>query len=198
MKKRAYKNLVIVSVILVVIVGIPLILLNYQAKRSGLSMSEVIGRLTSSSDTGNEYNENFGETGKRIDFLDKTAIGMDFTEPPLIAHLQAVDLDDNGFLDVIVCDDRGNFVSWIKQEPEGVYNEIILADDLIAPAHVQVFDFDQDGDKDLMVGVLGQLFPNNDKIGSVVILENTGNFNFRKRHYRRKNSPCFGCSGRRS
>lgn len=181
MKKRSYKNLVVLFAILVVVAGIPLLLLNYQTKRSGLSMSEVISRFTNSNDDGKENNETFGETGERIDFLDKSAIGIDFTEPPLIAHIQAVDLDDNGLMDVIVCDDRGNFVSWIKQEPLGVYNEIILADELIAPAHVQVFDFDQDGDKDLLVGVLGQLFPNNDKIGSVVILENTGNFNFKKR-----------------
>jgi FG-GAP-like repeat len=181
MKKRSYKNLIIVSVILVVIIGIPLLLLNYQTKHSGLSMSEVISRLTNSTDAWKEKNETFSDTGKRIDFLDKTAIGMNFTEPPLIAHIQAVDLDNNGLMDVIVCDDRGNFVSWIKQESAGVYNEIILADELIAPSHVQVFDFDKDGDKDLLVGVLGQLFPNNDKIGSVVILENTGNFNFKKR-----------------
>jgi len=31
-----------------------------------------------------------------------------------------------------------------------------------------------------MVGVLGMLFPNNDKIGSVVILENDGHANFKK------------------
>jgi hypothetical protein len=62
----------------------------------------------------------------------------------------------------------------------GTFTEKILASDIIAPAHVQVIDFDFDGDKDLMVGVLGQLFPNNDKIGSVVILENDGNFNFIK------------------
>ncbi len=41
-------------------------------------------------------------------------------------------------------------------------------------------DFDKDGDNDLIVGVLGMLFPNNDKIGSVVILENDGKYNFKK------------------
>jgi hypothetical protein len=62
----------------------------------------------------------------------------------------------------------------------GVYTEKILASDLIAPAHVQVIDFDKDGDKDLIVAVLGMLFPSNDKIGSVVILENDGKCNFKK------------------
>jgi hypothetical protein len=143
-------------------------------------MGEVISRITGSKDAQSTEGA-VVETGEKNDFLQKTAIGMDFTEPPLIAHIQAVDLDDNGLLDVIVCDDRGNFVSWIKQEPANIYNEFILADELNAPSHVQVYDFDMDGDKDLMVGVLGQLFPNNDKIGSVVILENTGDFSFKKR-----------------
>jgi hypothetical protein len=109
-----------------------------------------------------------------VDFLDPSPIGNEFTEPPLIAHIQAVDLDNDQLLDVVLCDDRGNSVSWIRQYPLGTFTETILASDLIAPSHVQVMDFDQDGDKDLMVGVLGMLFPNNDLIGSVVILENNG------------------------
>ena len=48
----------------------------------------------------------------------------------------------------------------------------------MAPAHVQAIDFDGDGDKDLMVAVLGMLFPNNDKIGTVVVLENDGHCHF--------------------
>jgi len=179
-KKRGSKSLIIIIVILVVIIGIPLLLLNYQANRTGLSMAEVISRITNTADSENETASE-GKTGEKIDFLDKKEIGMEYTEAPLIAHIQAVDLDENGLLDVIVCDDSGNFVSWIKQEPAGAFTETVLADDIIAPSHVQVFDFDMDGDKDLMVGVLGQLFPNNDKIGSVVILENTGDFKYKKR-----------------
>ena len=34
------------------------------------------------------------------------------------------------------------------------------------------------GDNDLIVGLQGMLFPNNDKIGSVVILENDGQMQF--------------------
>lgn len=71
-------------------------------------------------------------------------------------------LDEDGLLDVIVCDDKGNFVSWIRQQPAGVYTETILVDNLLAPAHVEVRDFDFDSDKDLIVKLLGMLFPNND------------------------------------
>lgn len=181
-KKGSYKNLILITVLLMVIIGIPYLLLNYQAKRIGLTKKEIISRITRKSDTGNQKVTVGGEnvTGEKIDFLVPMAIGMEFSDPPQISHIQAVDLDDDGLLDVIVCDVRGNFVSWIRQYPLGTFTEKILASDLIAPAHVEVIDFDGDGDKDLIVGVLGMLFPNNDKIGSVVILENDGQFNFTK------------------
>lgn len=181
--KGGNKTIILITMILVVIVGIPYLLLNYQAKRIGLTKKEVISRITGKSDAGRNKVTAGGEnvTGEKIDFLVPMAIGMEFGEPPLISHIQAVDLDDDGLLDVIVCDARGNFVSWIRQYPLGTFTEKILANDLIAPAHVEVIDFDGDGDKDLIVGVLGMLFPNNDKIGSVVILENDGQFNFTKR-----------------
>jgi hypothetical protein len=181
-KKRGNKGFILIAVLILVIIGIPLLLLNYQAKRSGLTIGEVVSRITGKSDSENKEVQNAGEntTGEKIDFLVPAAIGQKFTEPPLIAHIQAVDLDNDGLLDVILCDDRGNFVSWIRQNPAGTYTETILAGDLIAPAHVQAIDYDKDGDLDLMVGVLGMLFPNNDKIGSVMILENDGKCNFTK------------------
>ena len=42
-------------------------------------------------------------------------------------------------------------------------------------------DIDKDGDLDVLVACMGQLFPSNDKIGSVVILENDGRQNFTPR-----------------
>jgi len=181
-RKSGYKNIILIAAILIAIVGIPLLLLNYQARYTGLTRGEVIRRVVGRSAAGDKGSAGVAEklTGEKIDFLDPRPIGQEFTDPPLIAHIQAIDLDDDQLLDVILCDDRGNFISWIRQYPAGTFTESILASDLIAPAHVQIIDFDSDGDKDLMVGVLGMLFPNNDKIGSVVILENDGRFNFRK------------------
>jgi len=179
-RKGGSKNILIIAVILLILTGIPLLLLNYQAQRTGLTMGEVVNRIVKNSDSETEVNTAQDKAGEKIEFLDPQQIGMEFSEPPLIAHIQAVDLDQDSLLDVVVCDDRGNFVSWIQQKPLGTFTEKILGSDIIAPAHVQVIDFDFDGDKDLMVGVLGQLFPNNDKIGSVVILENDGEFNFIK------------------
>lgn len=181
-RKRKYRNIIPIAAIIIIIVGIPFLLLNYQAKRSGLTKNEVIKRITVKlkSDSSNTSEPGENVTGAKIDFLDQMPIGQKFEEPPLISHIQAVDLDDDKLLDVILCDCRGNFVSWIRQDPAGTFTESILARDLIAPAHIQVIDFDGDGDKDILVAVLGMLFPNNDKIGSVVILENNGKFSFTK------------------
>ncbi len=181
-KKKKLKNRITIILLVVILFGIPFMVLNYQANKSGLTKREVLRRITGNADSSDTETggSNQTVTGEKIDFLDPAPIGTPFTEPPLIAHIQAVDLDHDQLLDVILCDDRGNFVSWIRQYPAGIYTESILASDLLAPAHVQVTDFDKDGDNDLMVGVLGMLFPNNDKIGSVVILENDGQFNFSK------------------
>jgi hypothetical protein len=170
------KSIITVAAILFVLVGIPFLLLNYQAKRSGLTRKDVINRTISRSEGDGKLAVKLSgsTTGGKIDFLDPLPIGNEFSEAPLIAHIQAVDLDDDNLLDVILCDDRENSVSWIRQYPLGTFTETTLARDLVAPSHVEVLDFDQDGDNDLMVGVLGMLFPNNDLIGSVVILENTG------------------------
>ena len=182
MQKKKLKNLIPVAIVIIVILGIPLLFLNYQAKRSGMTRGEVLQRIFGSSATGVETAETIqaDNAGEKIDFLDQEPIGLAFSDPPLIAHLQVVDLDKDDLLDVIVCDDKGNFVSWIRQFPAGTYTEKVIAGDIIAPSHVQAIDFDNDGDTDLVMGVLGMLFPNNDKIGSVVIMENDGLHNFTK------------------
>jgi hypothetical protein len=181
-KRGRYKNIIPIAAIIIVLAGIPFLLLNYQAKRSGLSKGDVLRRITVKFKSGGSDARGSVEniTGAKIDFLDRMPIGQNFEDPPLISHIQATDLDDDKLLDVVLSDCRGNFVSWIRQYPAGTYAESVLADDIIAPAHVQVIDFDGDNDKDILVAVLGMLFPNNDKIGSVVILENDGRFNFRK------------------
>ncbi len=186
-KKRKKKifNIIPVLAILVLIAGIPMLVLNYQSGRSGLSKKEVVSRLMAKIFGGDDADgESAGKAAgadkSYSDFLVPQPIGFEFTEAPLISHICVTDLDRDGLLDVVVCDCKSNFVSWIRQYPQGVYTEKILADELIAPAHVEANDFDMDGDLDLIVGVLGMLFPNNDKIGSVVILENDGKQNFTK------------------
>lgn len=109
------------------------------------------------------------------------AIGNKFEEPPQVSNLAVGDVNKDGLLDVVVCDIKNNTISVISQQPKDVFTEKIVADNIKAPSHVQIFDFDNDGDNDLIIALLGMLFPNNDRIGSIVVLENDGKNNFTKR-----------------
>lgn len=181
-QKRGLKNFIPTLLILFVFVGIPMLFLNYQAKRSGMTWGGVIHRIMNRAGVKDKVSGILPDntSNEKIHFMDPITIGDSFIEPPLISNIAVADLDKDGLLDVIVCDCRNNTVSWIRQYPAGTYTETALAVNLVAPAHVQIADFDKDGDNDIMVAVLGLLFPSNDKIGSVVILENDGRNVFSK------------------
>ena len=117
------------------------------------------------------------ETGS---FFVASKIGSEIGEKqkPRIANVRAEDLDQDGLLDVIVCDVRRHAVRWIRQSPRGVFVEQPCGQMVRAPAHAEPTDIDQDGDMDLLVASLGRLYPTNDKIGSVVVLENDGRMAF--------------------
>jgi hypothetical protein len=102
-------------------------------------------------------------------------------ERPQISHVAIADLDRDGLMDVLVCDAFRNLVGWIRQAPVGTFTEQTIAK-VPAPAHVEAVDFDQDGDTDLLVASLGVLFPNNNRVGSVIVLENDGRQGFQS-HY---------------
>jgi len=99
-------------------------------------------------------------------------------ERPLIANVQVVDLDGDELLDIVACDAARNVVAWIRQFPAGIYTEHPITTNILAPAHAEAIDFDEDGDLDLVIASLGELFPNNLRIGSVVVLENDGEQGF--------------------
>jgi len=181
-KGKGIRTLVLMVVILFLLLGIPYFLISYQAKQKGMTRREVINRIANR--TGEKKEPSFevqnATIGKKIDFLTPSPVGLPFNNPPFISNVATVDLDGDGLLDIIVCDCKSNSVNWIRQNPVGVFTETVLADSLGAPAHVQVVDFDKDGDKDILVATLGVIFPSNDKIGSVVILENDGTNHFKK------------------
>ena len=118
--------------------------------------------------------------GPPSDLFAPTPIGDPAGESdrPQISNVRTTDLDGDGLMDVLVCDAVRNRVSWIRQSPKGVYTESPLGDDIQAPGHVSPVDFDRDGDVDLLVASLGTLFPNNRRIGSVIVLENNGRQQF--------------------
>ncbi len=115
-----------------------------------------------------------------VTFLKSQAIGEPMTGKPWIAHVNPVDLDRDGLMDLLTCDAKDNTVTWLRQVKPGEFVETVLAADLPAPVHVEAVDMDGDGDLDLLVACMGQVFPNNDKIGSVVILENDGHQQFNR------------------
>jgi hypothetical protein len=93
--------------------------------------------------------------------------------PAWITHVQIIDFDGDGLADVIACDARRQRVVCHRQLPGGQWEEQILGERLPAPAHATVVDLDQDGDYDVLVSVLGNIWPDDGVIGRLVLLENT-------------------------
>jgi len=154
----------------------------YQAHRSGLSIGDMIGHVFKRGRQEDAVQGPVrGMRGAKIDFMMPAPIGFPSTEPPRIGSLEIVDLDRDGLQDVIVADMLASRVGWIRQSAGGSYVERWLGPVLPAPAHVSASDVDKDGDLDILVACMGLLFPSNDKIGSVVILENDGKLNFTPR-----------------
>ena len=170
-----------------IFIVIPMGILTYQANRKGLTLGEFIKRIVNRMDGTPksidkvETNGKKTETQNKSPFLKKISIGNPITSKPWITHLTIVDLDKDNLKDVILCDARANRIHWVRQSPLNVYTEIPLGKQIRVPVHVTANDIDGDNDLDLLIASMGMVFPNNDKIGSVVVLENDGNNNFSNR-----------------
>lgn len=91
---------------------------------------------------------------------------------PQITNVQIVDLDKDGRSDVIVCDAQRNRVFCYRALPGGRWEEVPLGDEVNCPACATPVDLDSDGDLDLVVAVLGSVYPTDERVGQVVWLEN--------------------------
>jgi FG-GAP-like repeat len=94
---------------------------------------------------------------------------------PNPCHSEAVDLDRDGLVDLVVSNlggpKPGDFlrgtVTWLRQSPKGVFQPIVLASKLPRIADVEPADLDGDGDVDLVVAAFGWR-----QVGSIFWLEN--------------------------
>jgi FG-GAP-like repeat len=105
--------------------------------------------------------------------LSKLPLGSEAKFPSRITNVQVVDFDRDGISDVLVCDALRNALLWHRQSPIGTWEERVLGEDLVAPAHATVIDLDRDGDRDVIVSVLGNIHPDDTHVGRVVWLEQT-------------------------
>ncbi|HTL67365.1 MAG TPA: VCBS repeat-containing protein [Lacunisphaera sp.] len=118
------------------------------------------------------------EADRYLHYLRPEPVGAAVDQPPWIAHVLPVDLDRDGRMDIVFTESRQNKLFWLHQNAAGGYDEVLLADNLRAPVHVDAADMDGDGDIDLIVGSMGVVFPDNDLIGTVYVLENDGHEHF--------------------
>lgn len=109
----------------------------------------------------------------RLSFV-KNRIGAEPKFPAWLTHVQILDFDGDNLADVIACDARHHRVVLYQQSSTGTWLEKVLGENLVAPAHATIVDLDQDGDRDVVVAVLGNIWPDDGIVGRVVWLENTG------------------------
>ena len=187
MNLRISRTMIIsLAVFLCVLIGVPLGLMVYEAYRTGEPFGEYVSRIVGKTGRkGGTSVPSFSQKlafGPKIDFLKSLPIGNPIGDSkPWITNLAIVDLDKDGLKDMVVCDAKLNQIRWIRQGPAGIFAETQIGSQVRAPAHVTPCDIDGDGDVDLLVASMGMIFPNNDKIGSVVVLENIGAGQFKNR-----------------
>jgi hypothetical protein len=104
----------------------------------------------------------------------KQIVGASPVGHPRISHVQVTRLEADGPTGVLVCDAGKNAVSFLHQDAQGKWDETVLLSDVIAPAHATIVDMDSDGDRDIVVSVLGNIEPDDGVIGRVILLERVG------------------------
>ncbi|MBL8851333.1 MAG: VCBS repeat-containing protein, partial [Planctomycetaceae bacterium] len=104
--------------------------------------------------------------------LQQVTIGPGPGVAPQITHVQVIDFDEDGANDIIACDAQRSSVLWYRRTANGAWEERVLGRDLVVPAHATVADIDRDGDRDVLVAILGNIWPDDGAVGRLILLEN--------------------------
>ena len=139
-----------------VLIGIPLLVIIYQANRTGQSpVNYIKGMMARMSGETSDWEQSAPlgkKVGKAIEFIRKTSIGDPMGDSkPWITNLTIVDLDADNLKDVVACDAKLNQICWIRQTASGEFKERKIGSEVRGPAHVSPCDIDLDGDLDLLV-----------------------------------------------
>ncbi len=87
---------------------------------------------------------------------------------PLVINVNAVEPTGDADIELLVCDGaKGQVISMTRTGDE--WTETVLAA-IQLPARTAAVDFDDDGDRDIIVAALGQVTPSNQKPGKVLLL----------------------------
>jgi hypothetical protein len=104
--------------------------------------------------------------------FERQTLGREPGYRPQITNVRIADLDRDGRADVLACDARLNRVFWYRRLADGKWEETSIGGELNRPACATPVDLDGDGDLDVVVAVLGDVLPTDDRTGQVVWLEN--------------------------
>src|SRR5262249_44823641 len=87
---------------------------------------------------------------------------------PAVANVELVDLLDDERLELLACDTRIDHVILLKPYEKSAAWQPLAP--VPVPCHASVTDLDGDGRRDVLVASLGEFFPTDDKVGSIVWL----------------------------
>lgn len=99
---------------------------------------------------------------------------------PRITNVNVVDLDRDGRSDILICDAVRHTIRWRHQggDSNWITEALLPENSLAAPAHTSLADIDADGDIDILVAVLRNVWPTDGRHGQVVALVNDGTLKF--------------------
>lgn len=87
---------------------------------------------------------------------------------PSIINIHSVELGLGGSDEFLICDSERNQVSLLSRKNDQ-WQETLIAD-IEVPSHTEVVDYDQDGDKDIIIAALGYLPPSERLAGKLFLL----------------------------